>query len=433
DALVSNPMSTPITSTAQTSAFSQAGDAAGEVFRRLASSAGLATPNAVSTLMQSFGASLAGSTSSVTVGANVITPSTLQAMVSSQRALVTAEVLAGTLVRNVTSSTATNGTLGTGANLTTSGTEGLISSITSSTTAKTQLASDVSTAIAAGVITAGSTLATQLTAVSTSTTAVTAAPVTTTVPTAAVDLATVKTNANAAVNATSFIVHPSVTVTDYPAGTTASATNQTLSQIVDSATGVMTADVPTALSASNLTAVGNGGGKAPIITFSLGQSLANNKGTGSATVTALLKDGTTATRTTGQRQIMASTSYNWTSDGTTLTLTAPANGVASVSYYTTAATAEASTTITNVDADLLTVTGGTGAQIPASMNLKVASLFSNKMPTAASMTPSGSAGNYFYKVTIAGIPLAACASTDTNCSTTSATPFTMVQGTISAR
>ncbi|MBF0262328.1 MAG: hypothetical protein HQL97_10905 [Magnetococcales bacterium] len=430
DALVANPMSTPITTTAQTSAFSQAGDAAGEVFRRLASSAGLATPNAVSSLMQTFAASLSGTNSNVTVGTSIITPSTLQAMVSSQRALVTAEVLAGSLVRNVTSSTATTGTLGTGANLVTTGTEGLIGSITGSATAKNQLASDVSTAIAAGVITTGSVLATQLNTVSTSTTAVTAAPVTTAVPTASVDLTTVNNNSTAAVNATSFIVHPSVTLTDYPLGTVASASNQTIAQSVSS-TGVMTAVVGTALSASNLTAVGNGSGKAPVINFSLGQSLGNNKGSGSATVTALLKDGNSDTRTTGQRQIMASTSYNWSSDGTTLTLTAPANGVASVSYYTAAATAESTTTITNVDADLLTVTSG--AQVPATLNLKVANLFGSKMPTAASMTPSGSAGSYFYKVTISGIPLAACASTDTTCSTTVAKPFTVVQGTISAQ
>lgn len=433
DAQVANPMSTPITTTAQTSAFSQAGDAAGEVFRRLASAAGLATPTAVSNLMQTYAASLAGTTSNVTVGSNTITPTTLQAMVSSQRALVTAEVLAGTLVRNVTSATATTGTLVTGANLTTSGSEGLISTITSSTTAKTQLATDVSTAIAAGVITTGSALATQLTTVSTSTTAVTTAPVTTSVPTAAVDLTTVTTNATAAVNAASFIVHPAVTLTDYPQGTTASASNQTVAQSVSS-TGIMTANIGTALSASNLTAVGNGSGKAPVINFSLGQSLGNNKGSGVALVTALLKDGSTETRSTGQRQIIASTSYNWSSDGTTLTLTAPANGVASVTYYTTSATAASSATITNVDADLLTVTGGTGgSQVPATMNLKVANLFSNKMPASASMTPSGSVGNYFYKVTIGGIPLAACASTDTTCSTTIAKPFTVVQGTISAQ
>ncbi|MBF0163078.1 MAG: hypothetical protein HQM01_01020 [Magnetococcales bacterium] len=441
DTLVANPMSTPITSTAQTSAFSQAGDAAGEVFRRLASSAGRATPTAVASLMETFAASLAGSTTSTAqVGTNTINVTTLQALVSAQRAMVTAEVLAGSLTRNVTSAEDITGALVASARPAVTTTDSK-SNISTSTLAKTQLAVDVSTAIAANTMLAGSPLVNALNTAAASPSGAIITVNTQDIPTTTtVNLTTVTNNAAAAVaagqtvqNEKSFIIQPSVSLTDYPSGTTANMIPHAISQTVSS--GVMSANVQDALSASNLTNVGNGSGKAPVINFLLGTTLGNYVGSGTATVTALLKDGTSETRTAGQRQIMASTSYTWSSDGTTLTITAPSSGTASVSYYTasTSATAAAAeTTITNSDADLMTVTQ-TGAQVPTTLGMKIATLFSNKMPTAASMTPSGSAGSYFYKVTIGGIPLAACNATETACSASTAKPFTTVQGTISAQ
>ncbi|MBF0190876.1 MAG: hypothetical protein HQL99_06955 [Magnetococcales bacterium] len=432
DASVSgfNPMTTPITTTAQTTAFSSAADAAGEVVRRLTSSLGSANTANVAAAMQAIGQQLVGANSStgVTIGATTLSLTSLEALVSTQKAVVSAEVLTGSLTRNTVSATST-----TMASAGTLATTSILSSL--STAFQQQMQSDVKVAKALGVFSTA-----METAMNTAiTAATTGGSASLTVPTgeslatmntsATSAVSTISTTAGAALNAVNFRVQPSVMVMDYPLGTTASQTSATMSQTVDSA-GVMTANFPSALSATNLSNVGKGTGIAPVVQFSMA-NLDGTKGSGVAVVTATLVDGTNATRDAGERYISVNTSLNWTSTGTTLTLTAPAGSVAPVSYYTASSTAAATATLNNSGLDVLsTITSGTAATL---LNVNVAGLFSQL--SATSLDANGSKGNYYYKVTISGLPLSACNSTEssTSCSTSTAKPFSTVQGTISAQ
>ncbi|MBF0340027.1 MAG: hypothetical protein HQL95_03585, partial [Magnetococcales bacterium] len=134
---------------------------------------------------------------------------------------------------------------------------------------------------------------------------------------------TVSTIATSSAKSGAFIVQPTITLTDYVSSV---ATPQTIAQTV--ASGTLTANVATALNATNLSNVGKGTGTAPTINFTLaalpGTTAAPVNGT--AAVSALLVDGADLTRTAGERYLMAETTYNGSSDGTTLTLTAPAGG-----------------------------------------------------------------------------------------------------------
>ncbi|MBF0270958.1 MAG: hypothetical protein HQL98_02625 [Magnetococcales bacterium] len=425
-----NPMTTPITTTTQITAFESAADAAGEVVRRLTSSLGTANTTNVAAAMQAIGQQMVGANNStVTIAGRSLSISGLDALVSTQKAVVSAEVLTGSLTRNsvATGTMASAGTLAT---------TSFLSSL--STAFQQQMQSDVKVAKSLGVFSTAMETAmnTALTAASTGGSASMTMPTGETLTTLNSNASGAVTNiddkAGAALNAVNFRVQPSVTLMDFPLGTTASATVATMSQTVDS-TGVMTANFPVALSASNLSNVGKSSGIAPIVNFTMA-NLDGTKGSGVAVVTATLVDGTNATRDAGERYISVSTSFNWTSNGTSIVLSAPSAGVAPVSYYTanSTASAPATATLTNGDLDVLSVTSS-GTSPQATLSMKVAGLFSQL--AATSLDANGTKGNYYYKVTVSGLPLSACNYTEslTSCSATTAKPFSTVQGTISAQ
>ncbi|MBF0212590.1 MAG: hypothetical protein HQM00_03380 [Magnetococcales bacterium] len=424
-----NPMTTPITTAAMVSAYKNAADAAGEVIRRLTSSLGTASSNSVALAMQEIGQMLGGDTTSAAIGGgSSLSTTSLQALLSAQNAVVSAEIMKGSLSRNVIASTG---------GLSSAGTLNTTSALSAlSTKFLQQIKKDITVALSLNVLsqaiyntlnTAANTALSnngQVAAVTISGTALSSTISSTVV-------SNISTTATAALNAVNFRVQPEVTVTDYPAGTVASAVEQTLEQNVSNR--VMTADVGTTnqnppLNATNLSNVAHSTGMAPTINFEL-DNLTSNRGTGVAIVTATLIDGDDDTRDSGERYLSANTAYNWSNDGTTLTLTAPANGVAAVTYYTANATAPAAATLTNTEADLMTVTQD-GASVPATLKLKIASLFSRL--SATSLNANATAGNYYYKVTITGMPLSACDFDETTCTPANAKPFTTVQGMIAA-
>lgn len=484
-----NPLTTKLSTmtAANLQAVLRAQEATGETFRRMLSSTGnanVSTAN-VKSVMKSFGRDLSdgtmdGAGASTNVGAATNTVggydmSALRTFANTQAATVAGEILNGALTRNVMQAGGAGllaKTTVNDANLTVmfartdNATFKAIVPVMANLPIPTKFIAQAQTQISAasaaatalggtagqvanftnlntlfGTLTAGSAptasatfvaqnLLTPLnTAVAGAQTAVAAVLPPLAPPTTATMTNTVNTAVNTAVqSAANFIVQPSPTLTD---GT---GTSQTLAPTVAAMVpgtpptpATMTANVGTALSAANLSSVGAGGGTAPTINFTLATNAGKiPMGGGVATVTATLVDGANITRDTGERYLKASTQYNWTSNGTTITLTAPAAGIANVTYYTAAATAAATTTLTNTEADIMTVTSA-GAAVPSTLKLKVASLFSRL--SATSLSASGSAGNYYYKVEIVGLPVAL----SVPAAQFPVQPFSVVQGTISAQ
>ena len=166
--------------------------------------------------------------------------------------------------------------------------------------------------------------------------------------------------------------------------------------------GVLSANFTTALSASNLSQVIAGtGGTAPSLMFSVSNVPG---GSGTAAVTMLLKDGSSETHSTGQRQLSVTFNVNWSSNGTKLTVTTPSTGMATASYYTATATTPATATLNNSVMDSVMISSG-GVTTQASLDIKIANLFK----TSTLATPLNAvqvAGSYFYKITMTGLPLA---------------------------
>lgn len=186
------------------------------------------------------------------------------------------------------------------------------------------------------------------------------------------------------------------TVQDYNGAGTALATFSTSAGTFSA--GALTLNLGTALNGANLSNLASAAptGTAPSITL----PLANLKvGSGTAQITALLKDGSTVTRTVGQRQLQMVFSVNWTSDGTTLTIT-PATGNATATYFTAPGTATVTATVTNTQANIL-ASGGN-----VSVNMAVSNLFSATSGLATILNAVSVQGSYYYQVDFTNFPLA---------------------------
>jgi len=230
---------------------------------------------------------------------------------------------------------------------------------------------------------------------------------TSTTTAAVTSLATAATNANAGTNiaaantaaagASSFKLGSNTgTVQDYSAANAALATFSTSAGTFSA--GALTVNLGTALNSGNLSnlAATTPSGTAPKITF----TLANQKiGSGTGILTALLKDGSTATRSTSQRQLTLVYNFTWSSDGTTLTLTA-ASGNTTATYFTVNSNATVTATIANSQANILSTTGG------VALNLVAGNLFSTVGTLATALNAVNVVGNYYYKLVFTGIPLA---------------------------
>jgi len=233
----------------------------------------------------------------------------------------------------------------------------------------------------------------------------------------------VATANNGVTSALSFKLNAnSVTLTDYNAANVAQ-TPQTLAGTV--AAGTMTLAAPTTnIIAANLQnlAAATPTGTSPKLAFGLANLPVAS---GTATVTALLKDGTTATRSAAQRQITLVFNVNWTSDGTTLTLTAAA-GTATATFFTTAdtSTTGVTVTLTNASANILSV--GTSVTVPnaqAQLNAAIANIFSTTTALGTALTAVQAVGNYYYQIDFTGFPFLGANSTS----------FTQVKGTFTAQ
>ncbi|MBF0309344.1 MAG: hypothetical protein HQL56_07450 [Magnetococcales bacterium] len=225
--------------------------------------------------------------------------------------------------------------------------------------------------------------------------------------------------ATAVAAATSFkVTKSSIYVVDGD-GSTKTPTSATVSS------SVLTANLNSSntLSASNLSSLAatSPSGTVPRIVFTL---TSMPVGTGTATVTMLLKDGTSATRSTGQRYIQVSYDVNWSSTGSELTLTLPASGSATVTYYKKGDSSASTTTVSNKDADNLLVTSTSTNQSAGATSIKgaIGTLMSHAT-LGASLDATAAAGDYFYQFGFSGFNLI----DDANSS------FTTIQGTFTAK
>ncbi|MBF0424417.1 MAG: hypothetical protein HQL66_01160 [Magnetococcales bacterium] len=163
------------------------------------------------------------------------------------------------------------------------------------------------------------------------------------------------------------------------------------------------------ISAANLTSLMSTsavptGATDPTINFKLSNVPTSS---GTATVTLLLKDGSSSTWTSGQRSLSVSYKVNYSGDGKTLTLTVPASSTASVTYYNSTATSASTATLSNAVADqLLVVSGGiSNNQQSSTLKAKIFALFTNSTFAALLNNGATAAGSYFYQVKVVGMPL----------------------------
>ena len=188
-----------------------------------------------------------------------------------------------------------------------------------------------------------------------------------------------------------------VTLTDYVAGV---ATPQTIT--VTNTDRVMTGSATKALNATNMQALANGepAGKAPSFGFGLSgvAGTVATPATGSTKVVLLLKDGASATKADGERQVKTTNTINWSADGTTLTFTSPAGSMAKVEYYQRASNAVTSITLNStVLDDVLVTTGGTTAGT-AMIKTRIATLFNKAATFGAVLDGTVAAGTYYYEI-----------------------------------
>jgi hypothetical protein len=106
-------------------------------------------------------------------------------------------------------------------------------------------------------------------------------------------------------------------------------------------------------------------------------------------------DGTDATRDTGERQVTGTIEVDWSSDGTNVMLTVPAQDAA-VSITTQDGTG-VETTFDNVDSDMVTVSD-MSPEYPAGLNIRLMEFFSAN--NSYNLTDAFVAGDYFLKVMI---------------------------------
>ena len=158
-----------------------------------------------------------------------------------------------------------------------------------------------------------------------------------------------------------------VTLTDYYPLDGSTVTN-TLAYTVVS--GMANVDLRTApLNLTNMeNAIYAGDFKTPVIRFGL-SSLPI--GSGTDTVTISLLDGLDSTYKVGERQVNVELSVDWESDGTTASITIPAQTL--TASYTTVAGVTIEVSVVNGDSDILAVKAS-GATYPATLEFKLVAL-----------------------------------------------------------
>ena len=112
--------------------------------------------------------------------------------------------------------------------------------------------------------------------------------------------------------------------------------------------------------------------KSPTLSFEL---LNIPTGSGSGTISFSLIDGSDATRSGGERQINVDMTVNWTGDGTTASITVPAQ--AQSAYYIDSNGTRVDFTLNNLSSDTVSITEGRnyeGTDYPTSLDIRLASL-----------------------------------------------------------
>jgi len=427
-----NPISTPINA-ANVNNVVRAYEAAGEFIRRIVAAA--TTPGVVSGLPASPAAAIAAIAADATDGAldgkgTAGATTAVASVVAFVQAKVSAELVNNALMIQ-TAAGAVNATnaLNLAIGVTQPGTTGDIAAVplTAAFIAQAQTAATAASALAGGNA-ALTTLSNEFGALVAGNVAPVSA-ITAVVPT----VGTVATPGNITANggAATLIVASasnfkltanSVVLTDFNAANNPQPT-QTLAGTV--AAGSMTLAAPAVnIIAANLQNLASATpiGTSPKLAFRLSNLPV---AAGTATVTALLKDGTTATRTAAQRMVTLVFNVDWTSDGTTLTLTAAA-GTATATFFTAAdtTTTGVTVTLTNASANILSV--GTAVTVPATqaqLNAAIANIFSTTTALGKALTAIQAVGTYFYQIDFTGFPFKGAAGTS----------FTQVKGTFTAQ
>lgn len=243
----------------------------------------------------------------------------------------------------------------------------------------------------------------------------------------------------AASNLTSFkLSNNTITVTDYDSSG-ASCTAQNVSGVV--ASGAMVAGTLGASSSAGITLHSGNleklynqtGGTVPSFSLALDNGTTGGLpiGSGTATLSATIKDcnatcqsaADQSVKQSGERKARVGTdSYpvtiNWSSDGTTLTLTAVAGETTAIKYFTTDGVTELTKYISNESADVWstssTISKG-GAGMPAQLDTKLTSLFNQLPDVFDNVTVSGT---YYFQVDLEGFPMV----------DSSGTSFTTIKG-----
>ncbi|MBF0136625.1 MAG: hypothetical protein H7833_01095 [Magnetococcus sp. DMHC-1] len=172
---------------------------------------------------------------------------------------------------------------------------------------------------------------------------------------------------------------------------------------------------------------------------------------GTATVSLLLKDGTTATRAASERYISATYDMQYEADGKNLKLTLPANGTATVTYYQQNSTAASTLTVTNAAFDSVLVgsngftnqsgatvttgteTGATGSTNEAKMEAKIFSLYNANSTLASVLNAAVTQGSYFYQIKLAGLPMGFDATGNGSLTDTGDGKFDTIQGSFTVK
>ena len=132
-------------------------------------------------------------------------------------------------------------------------------------------------------------------------------------------------------------------------------------------------------------------GKSPNLTFTLDTV---PTGTGNATITATIIDGTDGTRTGSENEISVTIAVAYVGDGTSATITAAAGATASGSFTKGDGTSVSFTTEANTLADAYSITASNAATgTPASMVVKLEALY-DAFITGAGRSDLLEAGNY---------------------------------------
>ena len=153
---------------------------------------------------------------------------------------------------------------------------------------------------------------------------------------------------------------------------------------------------------TNLTTSGFAGvTKSPNLKFELDSV---PTGSGTATITARITDGSDATRTGTEDQISLTVTVAYTGDGTTGTLTLPAAGIATGTYSKGAAAA-VSFNLANGDVDAYSITAANAVTgMPATLDVKMGALF-DAFITGGGKTDMIQAGTYNVAIETTSLPL----------------------------